>query len=210
MHICTDVMPPPFDPVQYRICLFIGQRVRPPELRMKIQAVRLDALPLAVDLIKHRAIFAAVFQLNPESLEIRHFKVTIHRLARVETNRQAAYLPIFPVIGVGKKIGQRNLYRRLGDSVEIDAQDQKPARHGAVGYPDMLDGTLPLYVCEYRRFAFGYNDIRIHLPTAAQIPCGERRAPFSYFCHSALPFFARFIFGRNRKTLSVLFPRQIV
>ena len=40
---------------------------------MKIQAVRLDALPLAVDLIKHRAIFAAVFQLNPESLEIRHF-----------------------------------------------------------------------------------------------------------------------------------------
>ena len=50
------------------------------------------------------------------------------------------------MLGIGKKVGKRSLDRRIFVAVKIDTQNQKSALCGAVGYPDVLYGALPLDV----------------------------------------------------------------
>ena len=195
VHVGSHIMAVTLDVIQDGVGLQIGQRIDAAELGVEIQGLRSKNLFLTVDLVVNlTGRCAGVLNFYPEGLEIGHFEIAVHAPVRIEADCKTGELPVLGVVGVTKEIGQRRFHSRILMAVKVDAQDQESAGLCAVRDPEMLDGSLALYVGEDFRFTrLGYQ-IGVDLPALAQLSGGMGSTPDDR--HSSLSLLTGQVLGR--------------
>ena len=213
-HDGSDIMTAALDLIQNRIDLLVGQRIDPPELRMKVSTVLGDVRQCVVDLMKTGlALFLIeILHRDPAVLPERHLPETVHPAVRIDDDRkgvQQNQRPFRPALGKfhprrTEKVADGHFHGRMFLTVPVNPQDHLPGDRG--GKPHALNCAGTVDIRKLQRFSRLHVAAGAAFPAAAKLPRMFMRVRFGHRSR-ALP--ARRVLPADGAALRVRQTRKI-
>ena len=199
-HVGADVLSLSFNVVDDGVDLFVGERIHPSELSMKVGRVfRHFTLRIGDLVVKSDGLLVEVLHRDPCLVPERHRPIGVEGAPRVHADGHGRNPRVLPP-AYGEEVADGNFYRRLFFVIPVHSENRVSPIAGR-RHPDVFDRARSIDLAHGESRPRLNEDVGIHLPSLPQFAGLARRGALNR--HATFAFFAGQILGAYRECFRV-------